>query len=156
MRTLMVLAALFLAGLAVEARDSEDPSSIPLGRTPSGLLTVPVTVRGKPFVFLLDTGSARSVLGRATAQAVGLLVTPGARMVGTTGTKEVGQAVVDELRVGSVVVERHPVVVTDLETLSRHDIKVDGLLGADVLTRAEMRLDFERGRMWLTPCRSCR
>ena len=150
MRTFMLLAAVFLAGFTADAGNSDDPSAIRLGRTASGLMTVPVTIRNREFTFLLDTGSARSVLSRAAADEIRLSVAPGARMIGTTGTKDVGQAWVDELRVGGVTVEKHLLVVADLALLRRFDIKVDGLLGADVLVRGQMRLDFKRGEFWLS------
>ena len=155
MRTLMLFAAVFLAGLTADASGPDEPNAIRLGRTSSGLMTVPVTIRNREFTFLLDTGSARSVLSRAAADEIRLSVQPGARMIGTTGTKDVSQAWVDQLRVGRVTIDKHLVVVADLAVLNRYDIKVDGLLGADVLIRGEMRLDFERGELWLSTCNSC-
>ena len=150
MCTQLLLIAVVLGTLTAPAAESfEGQIAVALSRTRSGLLTVPVEVGGRAFTFLLDTGSAGTVLSTETARAVNLKTFPGAQVIGATGTTEVEHGWVDELRVGPVRIERHLVVVLDLSPLARRLVFVDGILGADVLLRGRMRLDFADGRLWL-------
>ena len=89
------------------------------------------------------------MLSTEAARAVNLKTFPGAQLIGATGSTDVEHGWVDELRVGPVRIERHLVVVLDLSPLARRSVLVDGILGADVLLRGRMRLDFAEGRLWL-------
>jgi predicted aspartyl protease len=152
MWTQLLLIAVVLGTLTAHAAESFDGQlAVALSRTRSGLLTVPVEVGGRAFTFLLDTGSARTVLSTAAARAINLKTFPGAKLIGATGATDVDHGWVDELRVGPVRLERHLVVVLDLTPLARRDVFIDGILGADVLLRGRMQLDFAEGRLFLRP-----
>jgi predicted aspartyl protease len=150
MWTQLLLMAVVFATLTAHAAESLDGQlAVALSRTRSGLLTVPVEIGGRAFTFLLDTGSARTVLSTGAARAIDLKTFPGAQLIGATGATDVEHGWVDELRVGPVRIERHLVVVLDLTPLARRDVFIDGILGADVLLRGRMQLDFAEGRLWL-------
>jgi predicted aspartyl protease len=152
MWTQLLLFAVVLGSFTVHAAESSDEQlAVALSRTRSGLLTVPVEVDGRALTFLLDTGSARTVLSTAVARAINLKTFPGAQLIGATGATDVDHGWVDELRVGPLRIERHLVVVLDLTRLARRDVFIDGILGADVLLRGRMRLDFAEGRLLLRP-----
>jgi predicted aspartyl protease len=145
----LLLTAMLLGALTVDAETFDEHLAVALSRTRSGLLTVPVEVSGRAFTFLLDTGSARTVLSIEAARAISLKTFPGAQLIGATGATEVDHGWVDDLRVGPVRIARLLVVVLDLTRLARRDVVIDGILGADVLLRGRMRLDFAEGRLWL-------
>jgi predicted aspartyl protease len=128
-----------------------DDMGVPLTRTGSGLLTVPVWIGGETYTFLLDTGSARTVVSEAVARSARVKTYPGVQMIGSTGAKQARQGWLDAIRVGQLTLTQHWVVVADLATVGRQSTAIDGILGNDVLSRGRMRLDLSEGKLWLMP-----
>ena len=111
---------------------------------------------GPPADFVLDTGSSITVIDRATARRFGLAGRGVLSIQGVNGTAEGRFAVVKSLQVagedrGAVTLEGLRVGIVDLAadleaTLWRRPA---GILGADVLSRFAVEIDYDAGRVTL-------
>ena len=128
-----------------------DDMGVPLSRTRSGLITVPVTIGDETYTFLLDTGSTTTVVSERIARDAKLKTYAGVRMTGSTGVKDARQAWLPELRIGQLTISNHWIVIADLPRVDPPVGGVDGILGTDVLSKGKMRLDIAQGRLWLLP-----
>jgi hypothetical protein len=92
--------------------------------------------------FVLDTGTAPSILNSRVAKQLGLALTSG-HETEMSGDHPSDIAVLPELDIGPIRALSLPVVVLDLSRLERDlGIPVAGQLGLDVLGRANFRLDY--------------
>jgi hypothetical protein len=139
-----VLVAFWAATLSLDASTVSWRS---LQVTPAGALVVPVELDGEgPFAFLIDTGSSRSAISSSLARRLG------ARRVGETTVLTPSGRVVRPLtplpRVtldGSAPAASLAMILPD-EDLMR-GVSADGLIGADVLTRFVMTIDYGHSRI---------
>lgn len=150
-RAACTLAIAVMVGASTLAWSQSDDMPVPLSRTSSGLLTVPVRVGKETYTFLLDTGSATTVISERVARVAKLQTYGGVRMMGSAGSKDVRQGWLGQLRVGQLTLTNHWVVIADVATIDRQLDSIDGILGTDVLTKGRMRLDLADGKLWLLP-----
>ena len=113
---------------------------------------VRIILNGKPALFLLDTGSARTVIDTDHMQ----------KYVSQTELKRVSRkhlspnatsiyshvGVIDRMEIGSVIIENYKITATDLSHINRSfrglgNPQIDGLLGCDVLRHCKAVLRFE-------------
>ncbi|MBU2362551.1 MAG: retroviral-like aspartic protease family protein [Alphaproteobacteria bacterium] len=120
-----------------------DSAALATGLDLSSRMTAPVRINGEgPFPFVVDTGANRTVVSDELASSLGLRAGPVANVHGVAGVEPTQTAVVDELRVGSVVSR-------DLlaPRLPRQRLGADGLIGVDVLRNRKVLMDFRRGEL---------
>jgi hypothetical protein len=108
------------------------------------LILLTVGLEGRPAVFVLDTGAARTVVD---ATRLGMNVVDLSRARFANGPGVGGEAVWAKvsLRLGERRWMNRPVVVMDLADISaRYGRRIDGLLGLDVLRQwGRVVIDFE-------------
>lgn len=94
--------------------------------------------------FVLDTGTAPSVVNARTATELGLATRPS--MNTTVGKIVPAQAAtIREIRLGPVLSVSLPVRVEDLSRLEREiGIPIAGIIGLDVLSKSSFRLDYDK------------
>lgn len=93
--------------------------------------------------FVLDTGTAPSILNRRIAKQLGLALTSG-HETGMSGDHSSDVTVLPELDIGPIRVLSLPVVVMDLSRLERDlGFPIAGQLGLDVLGNFSFRLDYK-------------
>jgi predicted aspartyl protease len=114
----------------------------------NGLIIVPVTIGGKTFDFILDSGSSRIAIDAGAAHEAGL--TPFDK-IRSTGVRIVDseEAVVPSLRVGNL--EMRDIIVNTLpRPLARAPgiAKIVGLLGFDFLATLGVTVDYEHGKLY--------
>lgn len=106
-------------------------------------LTVRTLVNGEgPFDFLVDTGANSSVITTELAAALSLPRGGVFRLHSIAGSQAVETAKVASLGAGRRV--RHNMTVS---ILPRAQLRMDGVLGLDWLSRASLLLDYKRRRM---------
>ena len=94
--------------------------------------------------FILDTGTAPSMINAGLAAQLGLATAPSTSVVGGK-TIPTQTAVVPEIRLGPIRAVSLPVQVHDLSTYERElGIPVAGIIGLDVLSKSSFRLDFNK------------
>jgi hypothetical protein len=116
------------------------PVSVPV-LIERGLIFATVTIEGKPYHFLVDTGSQGDVIDAQTAKALGLhpqgtLEITGAKRVASEGLVET-----PDLVIGGVTLPSHIASVVDLGGVPAGIGHVDGVLGYPFFAAAEVRID---------------
>lgn len=92
---------------------------------------------------LVDTGSSRTIVVPDLAQRLGLDVghpLATMRLYGVGGDQHAVVCQVDLLSIGAIVLRQHEVVVADLPEI----LRVDGLIGLDVLSRFRVTFEFDK------------
>jgi predicted aspartyl protease len=153
LRGLVVLVATALQAFAPLAQASEGVDALeqalyaaPTRPDRVGRMLAAVEVNGSgPYRFIIDLGANRSVLSARLAEQLGLDAT-GAETVqvhGVTGSAIVPLALVDELRVGHLVLQDQ-----EMPVLGGHVFAdADGILGVDGLQQSRIEVDFRNDRV---------
>jgi predicted aspartyl protease len=114
----------------------------------NGFLVVAVgQIGGQKQNFILDTGTAPSILNARLAKKFRLPVT--AAVLIAAGKKiETGQTLIRELDLGPIHIAALQMNVVDLSPWEKSlGIEIAGLLGMDVLARASFRLDYDKSEL---------
>jgi hypothetical protein len=112
---------------------------------------VPVTVNGRRFDFVVDTGGVDAISAQAAAE-LGLRVTPGAAIGGANaGTIASGETVVDTFSVGTATLRGAHFLVADFSAVAAHVgiRRLDGIVGYDFLRAHAVTFDFRHGLLAL-------
>lgn len=112
-------------------------------------MTVPVTIGGQAFRFLVDTGSPSSVVSHATMTRLALVPKGRRRVVGLAGTHMAETVRIEEVRFGR---RRLRGIVAPV--LAAENIGADGIIGIDGLQGERVLLDFTRDRIAIDHDRS--
>lgn len=129
--------------------------TLPLERSPLGLLQVSAGVNGSPLTLLVDTGANATLLDRAWVASQ--LLEGEATEMGTVGCVTVDgldRVDVDYLELGTIRVEGIRLAIVDLSHVNRKlkqagSPAVDGILGADVLTQRSAVIDYAEPQLQL-------
>jgi predicted aspartyl protease len=93
--------------------------------------------------FVLDTGTAPSILNERSAKGLGLPISRGT-LIAVGQAVNTGQAMLPQLDIGPIHVNNLPVNVMDLSHLENSlGMPIAGLIGMDVLGRSSFRLDYQ-------------
>lgn len=117
-----------------------------------GVLLVPVRVQGQDFEFLVDTGSAYTALSRDLVILLGLTIDPKltVAIAPAHGTiVRVPLITIAELSIGSFRMADVKAVVLDFPP----ELKLDGVLGMNVLTQFRMTIEVDTRMLVLRPWR---
>jgi predicted aspartyl protease len=136
-------------GLPAAARDLQDPAP-----SASQALTVNIQTRmaarvrinGRPAVFVLDTGAERTSVAADLAERMGLVGGPDMLVHGVTSARTSSTVRIGRIEFGGRTFR-------DLTTpvFPRNSLAADGLVGLDLLSQFELRLDLVRRVVWLRP-----
>lgn len=137
-------------------RISPLPGAIPFEVTGTGTPLVPVHVNGRVRYFWLDTGTSVTLIASDVAAEAGMRPLTGdtLEIVTTVGRITALPAVVQELRLGplaalghaaAIVPARELTIVERLEGGLAERIKIDGVIGMDLLRRLNVIIDFPTG-----------
>lgn len=118
-----------------------------------GALVVEANINGHPVKMIVDSGSAATLLFRATATDLGLKINPSidVQLTGVGGDVEVGSVHLGELRLGDLVARDFDMAVTDTRSLGGHQ----GLLGQGFVLKADIEFDLPEGKVRLFRPKSC-
>jgi predicted aspartyl protease len=122
-------------------------SSIPVN-VYNGYLVVAVgQIGGQKENFVIDTGTAPSILSARLAKKMGLQVARGTLMV-VGRSLDTGQTILPGLDLGPIHVANLAVNVMDLSMLENSlGMRIAGLIGMDVLGQTSFRLDYEKNEL---------
>jgi clan AA aspartic protease (TIGR02281 family) len=114
------------------------------------VLLVPVSVQGRDFDLLVDTGAAYTALSKDVTALLGLSSDP-QRTVNIVsisgGILRVPTVTITELRVGGLRLANITAVVLDLSPV----LKFDGMLGMNVLQQFRVTIKTDTGTLVLRP-----
>jgi predicted aspartyl protease len=130
------------------------PVSFPLGITMVGTPTIRVRINGKEFEFWVDTGSSITVLSSDVASETNVaILSPDTLTVRTfAGAAPVRPAAVKRMEIGPILLTNSPAIVMDAslmrlrgtaEGVPRTGLRVDGIIGWDIIRQFNVLLDYE-------------
>jgi predicted aspartyl protease len=141
----LVIGLVAFSSLAAFADRDAPAGRVPFSLDDSGAIRVPVTVPGAPGLsFLLDTGTARSIVSQEVADALRLRALARSDVVSGSGTASFPVVSLPALSVGPLQVGDLTVTALPSGALRRVAGAVDGVLGQDVLARGPYTLDYRR------------
>ncbi len=105
----------------------------------SSRLSVPVTIGGRPWHFLVDTASTRSVIASDVADSLDLATGKALQVLNIAGIDTVPSVIIPELGFSDFAVRN-----IAAPSLTRGNLGSDGLLGLDILRNKRIVLDFRR------------
>src|SRR5262245_48375474 len=144
----MPLACLALLSLALSAAPPCDVlAEFDIG-TDEGPIIVPVTIAGRSYPFLLDTGATYSGYDRSLKHLMGKQ-THTEKLLTPVGMVETAFALPPDARLGSLPLPRDkPAMVDDFDRFRAvFGRKLYGTIGMDFLAAHVVRIDFERGKL---------
>lgn len=137
-------------------RISAVPGALPFEVTGTGTPLVPVHVNGRVRYFWLDTGTSVTLIASDVAAEAGMRPLTGdtLEIVTTVGRITALPAVVRELRLGpllatghaaAIVPERELTIVERVDGGLQERVKIDGVIGMDLLRQLNVIIDFPTG-----------
>lgn len=144
----------------------EKPVVVPLTLSLAGTPVVPVLINGKPRSFWLDTGSSMSIISSEVATDSGIepLVKDTLEVATTTGRVPARPAAIRKLEIGGISIGNTTAMIVSSELMEirvgdlmkpAKTVKIDGIIGFDIISRLNVRIDYPRATVRLTkPVRS--
>ncbi len=135
---------------------SDSASSVPLTRSMTGVVIVPVTINGVKRHFWLDTGSSITILTSDVADASNVAGIGGdtLELVSSVGRLATRAAVVHSLQLGGVTITNAPAMIVSNEALQVREATtgmppqpIDGVIGFDVIRLLDLAIDDRRGNV---------
>jgi len=127
---------------------------LPTDLSISGVPIIEVMVNGKKQNFWIDTGAEMSVLASDIAKKCRVREYRDDIVQMGTSTEIVIDSwpgVIDELRIGDITIENHPIIVIDKSNLEFRLFKIfkligiDGILGWNAIMNLSMEIDYKNG-----------
>jgi predicted aspartyl protease len=127
--------------------DLMQSSSIPVSVYNGYLVVAAGQIGGQKEKFVIDTGTAPSILSARMAKRMGLPVTT-TTLVAVGRSLDTGTTVLPELHFGPIHIKNLPVNVMDLSFLENSlGMHIAGLIGMDVLAATNFQLDYQKNEL---------
>lgn len=126
-------------------RLSRGPVTLPF-KFVSGEILARVKVNNeKELVFLIDTGATQSIIDLRAARGLGSFDAQDISITTGSGAMKMNFMTLKTLGLGDLILEEVPVAVADLKGFSKvlEEGTVDGLIGANVLKRFQLTIDYD-------------
>ena len=136
-------AAISLFTLHAEPHCPGNIASLPFRPVQRSKIIVPVVINHTgPYEFLVDTGTASTMVDPLLATELHLKTRGSAEVVGFGLSTYGSFAYVDLLEAGSHSVANHPVVVQDFQHLREEGLHYRGIIGGDFLGHFDVLMDY--------------
>lgn len=143
---------------AREIQFPEEPVTLPLILSASGTPMVEVMIEGKRHTFWLDTGSSLSILSSDVAAETGIrpLLPDTLEVATTTGRVPAQAGAIRHLQIGGINVRNTPALIVASNRMevrvgdeagSPSIAQIEGVIGFDIISRLDMRLDYINHRV---------
>ena len=134
---------------------------IPLTLSAAGTPMIPVQINGKLKHFWLDTGSSMSIIASDVAAECGVepLVSDTLEVATATGRVGARPAAIQKLEIGGITISSSTamIVAAGLMEVRVGDapnavtgVKIDGIIGFDIISRLNVQVDYSKGRVRLS------
>lgn len=116
------------------------------------LIVIPVTIEGKTYEFIFDTGASNSIISREAADALGLVTkTSITTRDSRNNRKKMSVGVIDTMTIGGVHFKDISANIVDWpENSAVECIGKDGLIGNNLIRNCNWIVDYERKVLILT------
>lgn len=136
------------------------PVVLPLTLSAAGTPVVPVSVNGKVRFLWLDTGSSMSILASDVAADCGVepLVSDTLEIATTTGRVPARPTAIARLDIGGIGIANSTAMIVSSDLMQvrlgegddpRLSVKIDGVIGFDIMSRLDIRIDYVNRRVTL-------
>ncbi|MBA3342358.1 MAG: clan AA aspartic protease [Gemmatimonadaceae bacterium] len=131
---------------------------LPLTLSASGTPMVPVAINGRQRLFWLDTGSSMSIVASDVAAELGVepLIADTLEIATATGRVAARPAVIARIGMGGIVISNSTAMIVDSRSMevrhgadSSNAVKIDGIIGYDVISRMNVGIDYVNRRVTL-------
>ncbi len=128
----------------------DDSVVIPMKMTGNNVF-IEVMVDGRgPFLFMLDSGSASTILSKKLAGKLGINVDGSIPARGVGGFGSIGFGKIDSLNIGGLSWGLKRITVFDFSSLTGGSLgRIEGILGYDFFTRFPMWINFDKAELVL-------
>jgi predicted aspartyl protease len=141
-----------IAPAAAAADQGLQPPAIKVTMVGGNLMAVPVHLNGQgPFLFLLDTGGASTMLSPELAARLGLIARVRYAIDTIAGSTTALAGEVERVTLGTYAWRRPEVLWMPLEALRATDPRLQGVIGLDLLSQVDFLLDYPRTSLVLLP-----
>ncbi len=107
---------------------------------------------GRPINIVFDTGAAANLASEDVADEIGLTTSGSQMVLGASGPVEIKSSTDNILKLaGNLKLEDQSFLVMNLDHLGDEDYPLDAIIGANILTRYTVEMDFEKGVINLFP-----
>jgi predicted aspartyl protease len=126
---------------------------LPCQWSSTGSPIVEVMVNGTKKKFWIDTGAGLSVIASDVAEACRVMpIGYGTGEAGTATSKRISvqPAVIQELKIGGIVIANHPVIIIDKKDLELKVLgifrvmKIEGLIGWNAIQHLDLEIDYQK------------
>jgi predicted aspartyl protease len=124
------------------------PVTVPLTEQDGHYFTR-VTIHGKPYTFLVDTGAQAIIIDPHVARDLNLHPQGHLELTGAHRVAGLGLASLDEIHIGAATLPMHVAAVFDLHNITGR-LPADGILGYPFFASAEVQFDAAAGQMTIT------
>jgi hypothetical protein len=142
--------ATVFAPLANNTIDARGPQTVPLLDL-GGYAACRVTLGGKPYTFMLDTGAQSVVIDSTVARAAGIDQEGSLEVRGAVRAGGLHIVTLPPIGIGSATLRDITGTSLDLSGATRGMVKSDGILGYPFFAATLVELDFKRGTMRFGP-----
>jgi hypothetical protein len=136
------------------------PVVLPLILSAAATPMIEVVIQGKPQTFWLDTGASMSVVSSGLAAALGIKpLSPDTLEIATTTGRVPAQAgAISHLKLGDIEIKNSTALIVDdkkMQVRVGGDVglpaiaQIDGVIGFDIISRMDMRIDYVNHRVTL-------
>ncbi|HEY4382625.1 MAG TPA: retropepsin-like aspartic protease [Acidobacteriaceae bacterium] len=130
-----------IAAVTDQSQPNVQDTPVKIKLTEMSMITVPVSINGSgPYDFMLDTGSAKTIVDQKLATELRLRPVGEKTVIGMLASRKMSVVHVDSLSVGGAVVPDGEVFSTD--HAANIDGKVRGVLGEDFLRNFDLLIDY--------------
>ncbi|MEO8578189.1 MAG: retropepsin-like aspartic protease, partial [Gemmatimonadales bacterium] len=147
----------------VEAREMTFPQApvvLPLVTSASGTPMIAVKINGKEYLLWLDTGSSMSIIASDVAQDAGVvpLVKDTLEVATATGRVPARPAAITRLQLGGIDIRNSTAMIVASELMQVRPgqgtdpnlvAKIDGVIGFDIISRLDVRIDYQNHQVIL-------
>lgn len=126
------------------------PITIPITER-AGALYADVSIFGRTFSFLIDSGAQGVVLDSRVAASLTLEPEGSFEARGATRSAGIGVAALDHLLIGGAALPVHVVSVLDLNASTAGRFPIDGILGFPLFGACQVTIDYAHKRMTIAP-----
>ncbi|MEP0265370.1 aspartyl protease family protein [Dokdonia sp.] len=141
---------LFFIFIGIYTTTTGQIASIPF--IEDGLVYIPVTVPGEEetLQFVFDTGASTAVLDKSIATRLGIEADTKQYATGASGSQEYEIAIHRTLEIADIRFDKLNLVLVDLQELSnRSGVRIDGIIGYDVIKEYITQFDFAAQKIHL-------
>lgn len=144
-----LLSILLLSLFVTEARTQQPEAVIPFA-IKNGHMYIDLQINdSEPLHFVFDTGAAANLISEKAASSLGLEASGSRSVQGASGSTSIKSTLVRAVNLQGVIFKNTDFLVLDIDHLSDEDHPLSGIIGAEVLNRFIVEIDYVKSEIIL-------